>query len=76
MRTPMICVAALSVSLTACSTSSRTVASATEAEVCRQMGGALPTRSRQDTAQTVQEITTLYATFAAVCPDWAHLVPE
>ena len=48
---------------------------ATEAEICRQIGGALPTRSHSDTAQTAQEIQRLYAVYDLTCPDWAHLVP-
>lgn len=53
-----------------------TPAGATEAELCRQWGGSLPTRSRSDTAQTADEIQQGYATFAAACPAWAHLVPQ
>ena len=49
--------------------------SATANEICRQIGAALPTRSHDDTAQTVDEITALYATFALTCPDWDRLVP-
>ena len=50
-------------------------AGATEAELCRQWGGSLPTRSRQDTAQTAAEIQQGYAVFSLACPDFGHLVP-
>lgn len=49
--------------------------SETNREVCRQIGGALPTRSHQDTDQTIDEITVLYATFSLTCPEWQHLIP-
>ena len=60
--------------LTGCE-STRVTATATEAEICRQLGGALPTRSRSDTEQTRDEITDLYATYSLACPDWVELIP-
>ena len=60
--------------LTGCE-STRVAATATEAEICRQLGGALPTRSRSDTEQTRDEITQLYATYSLACPDWVELIP-
>ena len=48
---------------------------ATEAEICRQLGDKLPTRSRSDTEQTKAEIQELYAGFSLTCPNWAHLIP-
>jgi hypothetical protein len=47
----------------------------TERAICEGIGGALPTRSRSDTPQTRDEITRLYATFAATCPDQEGLIP-
>jgi hypothetical protein len=55
--------------------SMRVAATATEAEICRQIGYVLPTRSRSDTAQTRDEITELYAGYSLTCPDWRHLIP-
>lgn len=53
-----------------------TGATGTEAaEVCRQLGQNLPTRSRSDTQQTKDEIQTLYAAFDLTCPEFAHLIP-
>lgn len=54
---------------------SRVEATATERTLCRTWGESLPTRSRLDTAQTQQEISEVYADFAAACPDHAHLIP-
>lgn len=48
---------------------------ATEAELCRQWGDKLPTRSRLDTKQTQDEIQAAYAAFALSCPNWIHLIP-
>lgn len=50
--------------------------SETEAARCEEIGAALPTRSRADTAQTQAEIDRLYAVFEAVCPRQAELIPE
>ena len=64
--------------LTACAgTTTPVIATetATEAELCRQLGAALPTRSHSDTKQTRAEIQALYARFTLVCPAWAKLVP-
>ena len=47
----------------------------TGAELCRQWGKSLPTRSRQDTQQTSEEIQEAYAAFSLSCPEWAHLIP-
>lgn len=53
----------------------RVKATATEASLCRAWGEGLATRSRQDTAQTQQEIGESYADFAAACPAFQHLIP-
>lgn len=67
-------IASIAICLTACATTTGP-ATETEAEICRQWGASLPTRSRQDTKQTQDEIQAAYAAFALACPDWAHLVP-
>ena len=74
MRKTFVIVLAL-IGLAACNPS-RTVATATEAEVCISWGESLPARSRQDTPQTQEEISVAYADFIAACPAWADLVPE
>ena len=74
MKMLMIFAVAL-VTLTGCMTTMQTEASATEAAICDAWGGALPTRSRSDTQTTIDQITGLYATFAAVCPDHEGLMP-
>lgn len=51
-------------------------ATASESEVCRQLGQKLPTRSRSDTQLTQDEIQEQYAAYALACPDFAHLIPE
>ena len=61
--------------LTSCTTIP-TVGSATEEAICDAIGHALPTRSRSDTAQTSDEITRLYATYAAACPRQVTLIPR
>jgi starvation-inducible outer membrane lipoprotein len=61
--------------LTACTTIPSAV-SETEVAICDSIGAALPTRSRSDTAQTSDEITRLYATFAAACPRHQALIPR
>lgn len=48
---------------------------ATEAELCRQWGASLATRSRRDTEQTQAAIQAGYAAFSLACPAWAYLVP-
>ena len=48
----------------------------TASEICRQNGEALPTRSVEDTQETIDDITEAYAVFALTCPDWVHLIPE
>ncbi len=48
---------------------------AAEAEICRTIGQKLPTRSRQDTQQTRDEIQEAYLNFKLTCPRWAHLIP-
>lgn len=60
--------------LTGCASMTAT-GGATEAEICRQIGAELPTRSRADTGQTAHEIQRLYATYKLTCPEWAHLIP-
>jgi hypothetical protein len=69
-------VAVLSVIATAACTTTQIAATETVNEVCRQNGEALPTRSVSDTAQTRDEITRLYTTYALTCPAWVHLIPE
>jgi hypothetical protein len=61
--------------LTSC-VNTRGVGSETAREICRQIGEALPSRSVDDTAQTIDEITLAYATFSLTCPEWGHLIPE
>ena len=73
MRT--IFAAASMIGLMSCSGSMTAPGGAIEAEICRQIGGALPTRSHSDTAQTAAEIQRLYAVYDLTCPEWAHLVP-
>lgn len=46
-----------------------------EAELCRQWGNSLPTRSRLDTKQSQADDQEAYAAFALSCPDWKHLIP-
>ncbi|GAB5434804.1 MAG: hypothetical protein EpisKO_41740 [Epibacterium sp.] len=48
---------------------------ASEAEICRQWGQSLATRSRLDTQQTIDEIQSGYAAFSLSCPGWEHLIP-
>ena len=65
-------------SLTACAsmtTLGGATNSAAAAEICRQWGESLPTRSRSDTALTKKQIQEGYARFALSCPDFAYLVP-
>ena len=64
--------------LTACgNTTTRAIETETdtEAELCRQWGNSLATRSRHDTGQTKDEIQAGYATFGLSCPNWKHLIP-
>lgn len=61
--------------LTGCATT-QIAGGATSAAICDSIGAALPTRSRSDTPQTSDEITVLYATFAAACPQHARLIPQ
>ncbi len=75
MRMLQIFVIALSVIFLSGCDSMRVMGSETNREVCRQIGGALPTRSHRDTDQTIDEITVLYATFSLTCPEWQHLIP-
>lgn len=75
MRMLQIFVIALSVIFLSGCDSMRVMGSETTREVCRQIGGALPTRSHRDTDQTIDEITVLYATFSLTCPEWQHLIP-
>ena len=50
------------------------VATATEVEreICIQWRDSLPTRSRQDTPQTQQEIGHAYDIQGLACPNWAR----
>ena len=60
--------------LSGCATMTTQV-SETEIAICEGIGGALPTRSRHDTQTTIDEITNLYATFAAVCEAQQEMIP-
>jgi len=62
------------IALSGCMTST-VPGGATERELCLSWGESLPTRSRQDTAQTVEEIQIAYADFANACPAFKHLIP-
>ena len=71
-------IASSAIFLTACGTTTTPAGAtetATEAEICRQIGGKLPTRSRSDSEQTKAEIQAQYTAFALACPKWAHLIP-
>ena len=74
-RMRMIFAIASAMCLTGCATIP-IVATETEVAICDSLGQTLPTRSRQDTAQTRDEITYHYAMFAAVCPASAGLIPR
>ena len=78
MRLLMIC-AALTLPVSGCAMltgdSMRTGGIETERAICEGIGFALPTRSRADTPQTRDEITSLYAAFAAACPEHEGLIP-
>lgn len=75
MKTLTLFAAMLSVILMSACGTTRIEGSATEREICRQMGESLPTRSKSDTQQTIDEISETYAKFALVCPGWEHLIP-
>jgi hypothetical protein len=49
--------------------------SETEATLCETWGNSLPTRSHDDTAQTIADIGIAYADFVNACPDFSFLVP-
>ncbi len=56
-----------------CTQSRETVAAIeTEREICIQWRDSLPTRSRQDTERTQQEIGYAYDVQGMVCPQWAR----
>ena len=65
----------LAVFVAACAQKTAPHSSEVEAEMCRQWGNSLATRSRQDTAQTKDEIQKGYASFSLACPSWKHLIP-
>ena len=71
---PRYAIASSAIFLSACAATTMP-ATETEAELCRQIGAALPTRSHADTGQTQAEIQRLYATFALACPAQAEMVP-
>lgn len=50
-------------------------ATQTHNATCLTWGTALPSRSRADTQQTIDEIGLEYGQFAATCPDHIHLIP-
>ena len=76
MRSTFIAALALS-GLTSCaSMTAPVIGTESTNAVCIEVGHALPTRSRSDTEQTRSEITTLYARFAAACPQHKHLIPK
>ena len=60
--------------LTACG-NTPTEVSATENELCLSWGNSLPTKSRSDTVQTIDEINIAYGTFADACPGYEYLIP-
>jgi hypothetical protein len=60
--------------LTACGDTT-TQGSETETAICDAWGQSLPTRSRDDTPTTIEQITRLYATFAAACPAQEGMIP-
>lgn len=56
-----------------CTQSPETVAAIeTEREICIQWRDSLPTRSRNDTERTQQEIGYAYDVQGMVCPQWAR----
>jgi hypothetical protein len=67
--------AATLIALTSGCATMTTQGSETEIAICEGIGGALPTRSRDDTQTTINEITMLYATFAAVCEAQQEMIP-
>lgn len=75
MRLLMRCVVLSSAIWTSGCATIKIEGSATSDEICRQLGAGLPTRSVDDTPQTIDEITKLYALYSIVCPDWEHLIP-
>lgn len=75
MNTRTIYALALIVTLSGCAGTMTMPGGAIEAEICRQWGYSLATRSRQDTAQTQDEIQRSYAAFALACPAYRYLVP-
>ena len=54
---------------------STTQVTETEKALCVVFGQKLPTRSRQDTEQTKQEIQKLYAEYIDQCPEQARAIP-
>ena len=74
MKLPIVC-ASIGAILSGCA-STLSEATATEAALCEAWGESLPTRSRQDTAQTRAEITQAYTAFAAACPAFVDLLPD
>lgn len=73
MRT-LFALACATTALTAC-VNTTTPDGATERALCVAWGESLPTRSRQDTPQTAQEIQAAYTDFGNACPAFAHLIP-
>jgi hypothetical protein len=68
--------AVCALSVTSACVGTMTPGSATEAALCETWGKSLPTRSRQDTGQTSEEIQAGYADFSAACPAFADLIPN
>lgn len=60
--------------MTGCANTKAEVTETSQA-ICALIAADLPTRSRMDTDLTQSAIQKLYATFEAVCPDHAHLIP-
>ena len=48
----------------------------TETTICQKIGEKLPTRSRDDTQISQDDVEAIYDRFAAVCPDFKHLIPK
>ena len=55
---------------------SQSEAAPVDTAFCETWGRSLPTRSRQDTEQTSDEIEAAYDAFAAACPGFTALIPE
>ena len=76
MKTPLKFVIVLAaIGLTGC-VNWMTQATATEDALCTAWGYSLPTRSKEDTIETQEEIQVAYADFLNACPGYDFLLPE